>query len=379
MIHKQNKKLLFLLTEDWFFCSHFFERAKAAKLNGYDVVVVCNVTSCDAPIINAGIKLIPIRFNRKSLNPIIELWTLFSIVRVYFKERPNVVHQIAAKPIFYGSIAAFINRTRLIVNAPVGMGYVFSSTSFKARAIRPFLKLAYRFLLNPPRSRVVFENGDDLKYFVDSGAVRNEKAVLIKGAGVQLQDFSVASKSGEPVIALVARMLIDKGVYEYVQAAHLLFEQGIKARFLLIGDPDDSNPASIKLETLQSWHGQNGVEYLGWSDNVSEILNQVHISCLPSYREGLPKSLLEAAAAGLPIVTTDTVGCREVVSDGENGFLVPVKNSEKLAEALKKLILDPILCKKMGEQSRVRIINEFTSEKVIEATLKVYSDGLIET
>lgn len=368
------KKILYLITEDWFFCSHFIERAKAAKIAGYDVTVVCNVASHESVISAADIKIIQVKFKRKSLNPLRELFTLYSIIKIYYKEQPTIVHHVAAKPIFYGTIAALINRTCMIVNAPVGMGYVFSSTNFKATVIRPFLKFAYRFLLNPQRSKVIFENGDDLAYFVNSGAVKKESSVLIKGAGVQLQDFSQVEKSGIPTVTLVARMLIDKGIYEYVKAAHLLFDQGIKARFLLVGDVDESNPASIKLETIQNWDGQRGLEYLGHSENVAQILNETHIACLPSYREGLPKSLLEAAAAGLPIVTTDTVGCREVVNDGDNGFLVPIKNSIKLAEALKILILNPKLCKKMGRRSRERVVHEFTSEKVIDATLKVYSD-----
>jgi glycosyltransferase involved in cell wall biosynthesis len=370
------KKVLYLITEDWFFCSHFIERAKAAKESGYDVYVACNVYSHEKTILDAGLKIIPINFMRKSVNPIRELSTLYSIIKVYLRVKPSIVHHIAAKPIFYGSIAAMITKVKLIVNAPVGMGYVFSSTSFKAITLRPFIKLAYRFLLNPSDSKVVFENGDDLKQFVNSGCVNQNDAVLIRGAGVNLKDFSVVSRQGLPVIVLVARMLRDKGIYEFVQAANSLFDQGVKARFLLVGDPDESNPASIKLFQLQQWHGHKGVEYLGWTDNVSKILEHAHIACLPSYREGLPKSLLESAAACLPIVTTDTVGCREVVIDGYNGLLVPIKDSNRLAEALKKLILNASLCRQMGMRSRVLVFNEFTSEKVIQATLDIYSTKL---
>jgi glycosyltransferase involved in cell wall biosynthesis len=286
-----------------------------------------------------------------------------------------VLHHVAAKAIFYGSLAALMSPHRpAIVNAPVGMGYVFSSKDWLARFLRPCLRLGYRLLLNPRRSRVIFENPDDAGWLVDNGVVRSSDAVVIRGAGVDVRRFRPApAPAGPPVVALVARMLRDKGIYEFVEAAHRLHDAGVNARFVLIGVPDPENPASVPVEQLRSWHGQKGVEWWGFQEDMPSTWRQVHIACLPSsYREGLPKALIEAAACGLPIVTTDAVGCREVVKNGDNGLLVPAGDVPALAKALRILIADEDLRSRMGKRSRARAEGEFTSEQVIAQTLGVY-------
>jgi glycosyltransferase involved in cell wall biosynthesis len=252
---------------------------------------------------------------------------------------------------------------------------VFSSRQLLARLLRPGLRLAYRLLLNPARSRVIFENPDDAAWFTDNGIARPADAVIIRGAGIDVRKFAPApapSPGGPPVVALAARMLRDKGVCEFVDAAHQLHDAGVAARFVLVGDPDPENPASIPAAQLRSWHGRKGVERWGWQEDMASVWRQVHIACLPSWREGLPKALLEAAACGLPIVTTDAVGCREVVKNGDNGLLVPVGDVPALAKALRMLITDAGLRNRMGQQSRTRAEREFSSKRVIAETLGVY-------
>lgn len=366
-------KLLYLITEDWFFCSHFIERAVAAREAGYEVLVVTRERNHGDSIRAAGLRLLPLEFARRSLNPLTELRVVLAILRIYQQERPDIVHHIAAKPILYGALAARLTGVHSIVNAPVGMGFVFSSSDPTARLLRPLLRLGYRWLMNPRGSQVIFENRDDLDSFVKTGSVRRTETVLIRGAGIDLVRFRPkVEPTGLPLVVLVARMLRDKGVAEFVQASRQLHEQGVVGRFALVGDPDPGNPASISLQTLQAWHGHHGVEWWGWRDDVAVVFGGASIACLPSYREGLPKSLLEAAACGLPIVTTDTPGCREVVVDGDNGLLVPVRDSDALAAALKKLLLDTALRQRMGERSRVMAENEFSAERVIRETLAVY-------
>ena len=367
-------KLMYLISEDWFFCSHFFERAVAARDAGYEVVVMARENAHGQKISAAGIRVLPVNFSRRGINPVGELALLLRIYSAYRRERPDVLHHIAAKPLLYGSLAAFfLRRKPAIVNAPVGMGYVFSSREWLARLLRPLLRLGYRLLLNPGRSRVIFENPDDVAYFIENGVVRPSDAVLIRGAGVDVNKFRpVNFPAGPPVVALVGRMLRDKGVYEFVEAAHRLHDAGVAARFVLVGDPDPENPASIPLDRLHSWHEQKGVEWWGWQDNMVSTWHHAHIACLPSYREGLPKALLEAAACGLPIVTTDAVGCREVVRNGDNGLLVPVGDTQALAQALHILIADADLRKRMGKESRARAEREFSSERVVSETLAVY-------
>lgn len=371
---REHPKLLFLLTEDWFFCSHFIERAVAARAIGYEVVVACRENSHGEQIRKMGLKLVPVDFVRRSTNPLTEFGTLRQIFRLYRRERPDIVHQIGAKPILYGSLVARILGIRRIVNASIGMGYVFSSMDSRARRLKPLVSFAYRCLMNPPGSKVIFENGDDLATFVRMGAVQHKDAVLIRGAGIDVDAYQPHGDepTGTPIVMLIARMLRDKGINEFVEAAHLLHEEGTRARFVLVGDPDLENPTSISLDRLQTWNGVQGVEWWGWRGDIAKILAESHIACLPSYREGLPKSLLEAAASGLPIVTTDTVGCREVVRDGENGYLVPVGDARALADALKKLIDNPELRKKMGAAGRARAEAEFASTRVIAETLAVY-------
>src|SRR5258707_5807524 len=367
-------KLMYVISEDWFFYSHFFERALAARDAGYDVVVMTRERAHGQKIRAAGIRVLAVNFSRRSINPVNEFLSLLRIYLAYRRERPDVLHHVAAKAVFYGSLAALLSRRKLaIVNAPVGMGYVFSSRERLARLLRPCLRLGYQLLLNPPRSRVIFENADDAAYFVKNGVVRATDAVVIRGAGIDVRKFQpVNSSGGPPVVALVARMLRDKRVREFVEAAHRLHDAGVVARFVLVGYPDPENPASIPLEQLRSWHGQKGVEWWGWEEDMVWTWHQVHIACLPSYREGLPKALLEAAACGLPIVATDAVGCREVVRDGDNGLLVPIGDVQALAGALRTLIFDASLRRRMGEGSRVRAECEFSSERVIGETLAVY-------
>jgi glycosyltransferase involved in cell wall biosynthesis len=366
-------KVLFFISEDWFFCSHFIERAVAARAAGYEVVVVTRERLHGHVIRDAGLRLIPIEFDRRSTHPWRELVKLRKLLAIYVQERPDIVHHIAAKPIFYGSVLCRLLGIRAVVNAPVGMGYVFSSSDIKARLLRPFIRLAYLLFLNPPGSRVIFENGQDLDSFVKFGAAKAESAVLIRGAGINLSTFSPRKPPADPpVVMLIARMLRDKGVVEFVSAARMLHSNGVSARFVLVGDSDPGNPASISAETLASWHGRDGVECWGWRNDVEAVLRQAHIVCLPSYREGLPKSLLEAAACGLPIVTTDTVGCRDVVNHEINGLLVPVKSIDALAGALLRLIRDPDLRQSMGIQGRQLAEREFSSERIIAETLAVY-------
>lgn len=368
------QKLLFLITEDWFFYSHFLERALAARQAGFDVVIAAREGQDGERIRSAGLRFIPIDFVRRSMNPFVEFATILSIVRLYRRERPTLVHHIGAKPIFYGSLAACMLRGPAIINASVGMGYVFTSRESLARRLKPLMFTAYRYLMNTKRSRVIFENGDDLAAFVRMKLVRREDAILIRGAGVNLDTYRPhAEAAGVPMVVLVARMLKDKGVNEFVQAAHSLYAEGVQARFVLIGDPDPENPSSIPEAILRAWHGSQGVEWWGRRSDVAEVLASAHIACLPSYREGLPKSLLEAAACGLPIVTTDTVGCREVVVHGDNGLLVPVGNALALTDALRTLIADPELRRKMGRRSREHAESEFASERVIAETLAVYT------
>jgi len=401
-------KVLFFIGVDWFFYSHFLDRAIAAKEAGYDVVVLTGLTREDDPLTKYGIKLIGIPFERRSMNPLGLIRNLVDVIRVLKQEKPDIVHQIALKPILIGSIACKLLGIKRVISAVVGLGFAFSSDKRSARIIRRVLSALFRVVLDKHYSQTVFENTDDLHYFVDQGWVKKENAILIRGAGVDIDRFTpvveavnlndlsnepasnpistltqrdtntVASNISyprkPPVVMLLSRMLWDKGIGEFVQAARQLRQKfGDRyARFVLVGDPDDDNRGAISREQLTSWQEEGVIEWWGYQTDVQNTLAQATISCLPSYREGLPKSLLESLAMGLPCVATDVPGCREAVIDGVNGFLVRAKDSDSLARALDRLLRDAVLLIHFGQVSRRMAVEEFSCELVNQQTLELY-------
>jgi len=365
--------LLFVVTEDWYFCSHRLQLAVAAKKAGYNVAVVTQETNHGDEIRQAGLRLIPIKFQRSGRNPFSDFMTIRSLIRIYRTEQPDLIHHVSLKPILYGSIAARFSGISNVINAMTGLGYVFSSENFFARFIRFLISPLLRSIFSARKTMTIFQNWDDLKTLEDRNLVKHEQAIIIRGSGVDPDIYVPGENSTDiPQVILVARMLWDKGVGEFVQAAKLILAKGTSARFILIGDADTENPAAISVEQLKIWQDEKSIEWWGRRSDVPEILQRSTIACLPSYREGMPKFLLEAASAGLPIVTTDVPGCREVVINDENGYLVPPRNSEALADAIEKLLNDKTLRREMGRKGRVLVEREFGIEKIIEETLSLY-------
>ena len=376
---RSRPKLLFFVSVDWFFCSHFMGRALAAKNAGYEVLVLTQVFEHGDQIAQSGLRLIPLELDRRGLNPFSMLKSLAQIFRIYRREHPNLVHHIAIKPILLGTIVARLLGIRNIVNAIVGMGYLSTSDRLSVRLLRPILNLSFRVLLNPAGSRVVFENKDDLLSLVAQGYVRESDAILIRGAGVATSKIQPSGDITElPMVVLVARLLWDKGIGEYVDAARLLQQRGVKARFVIVGGADFGNRGSIDQLTIQAWKKEGLVEFWGFRTDIPQVLSEATIACLPSYREGLPKFLLEAMASSLPCVTTDVPGCREAVRNGDNGLLVPKKDVSALAEAVEYLIGNPVVASKMGARGRERVEQEFSDKLVNESTLSLYQAMLTQ-
>jgi glycosyltransferase involved in cell wall biosynthesis len=364
-------KLLFVVTEDWYFVTHRMPLAVAAQAAGFDVAVATREGKQADVIRSAGIRLIPLALSRDGSSLLSDAMVLW---RLYRREHPDVVHQVALKPIMCGAVAAWLARVPAQVNAVAGLGWMFTSQRRRERLIRPVFRRVLACLLNQQRSLTIVQNSEHEALLERSG-VSSSRLRLIRGAGVDVRSFQPTAPPVGPVcIMLVGRMLWDKGVREFVEAARRLTQSGIRARFILVGSPDLGNPASVPESTLRAWHGKHGVEWWGKRDNMPAVLRAAHIACLPSYGEGLPKSLLEAAASGLPIVTTDVPGCREVVRNGKNGLLVPVRNAHALSVALSKLINDAELRCRMGEQSRLLAETEFGLETVIAQTLAIYRE-----
>jgi glycosyltransferase involved in cell wall biosynthesis len=252
------------------------------------------------------------------------------------------------------------------------MGFVFSSGRWMAQLLRPLVLFAYRAFLDPPGGYVVLENRDDRDWLIRERIVRADRAVLIRGAGVDPDRFFPGEEDKPPMVVMVARLLNDKGVGEFVEAAQKLRQQGHRARFIVVGDADMDNPGCVPPEQIAAWKRRGVVEFWGWRDDVSDIYRRAAIACLPSYREGLPKVLLEAAACGLPIVATDVPGCREIVAGGVNGDLVPPRDADSLAASLDVLLSQPDRRRQFGDQSRRLVMEHFTEDTIAHLTVGLY-------
>jgi len=369
-------KLIIVVNELWFFISHRLPIALAARDAGYEVHIASRLgTIAEIELLaQENLQFHPIGFHRSSLEVFNELKTLWELNKLYREVRPNIVHHITIKPVLYGTLVARCVDGIQILNAISGLGYLFIAQGWKSSIRKRVLLWGYRVLLYNKKVWILFQNPDDRTLFSKYKITYPKHAFIIRGSGVNLQEFVASSiPKGRVKIILVARMLWDKGVGEFVEASIMLKQQGVEADFILVGSVDLGNPKSISVKQLKEWDKLSVIKWLGERADIAQLLTKSHIVVLPSYREGLPKSLLEAAAIGRPIVTTDVPGCREVVKDGENGFLVPIKNSKKLSETIKKLINDPGLLAVMGKKGRLIAEREFSIEQVVDKTLELYS------
>ena len=366
-------RILFFVTEDWYFWSHRLPIARAVRDSGFEVLITTRVNHHKARIEKEGFRLIPISLERRSKSIIKETLSVLEMIRIYRREKPDIVHHVAVKPVLYGSWAAGIAGIPAVVNALAGMGFIFVAQGWKASILRRLVFFAYRSAFSAGNAVGIFQNPEDLRLFVDAGIIKSGKAVLIRGSGVDTSRFiHLPELSGIPTIVLASRMLWDKGVGEFVDAARQLREDGVNCHAVLVGIPDPENPASIPEETLLLWHSEGIVEWWGYREDMPDVFAKANIVVLPSYREGLPKVLIEAASCGRAIVATDVPGCREIVRHNENGLLVSPRDSKALSDALKILIRDSELRAKMGARGREIVEAEFSEEIVVRQTMEVY-------
>ena len=367
-------KILYFITEDWFVCSHWLPLIEGAKNSGYEVVVVTRTSKHANQIIEKGIKVIPFDISRRGSNPFREFATILRLVKIYREEKPDLAHHIAIKPMLYGSFAAHLTRVSNTINWVAGMGWLFVSKNRQAKILKSMVRNMLGLLLRG--TSVIVENEDDRALIADLG-IEDWDIHLIQGAGVNTAlYFPSPEPDSDPLVVLPARMLWDKGVGEFVDAARQLRQRGMKARFILAGEPDTGNPASVPERQLQDWQNEGVVEWWGRRNDMPQVLAQSNIVCLPSYREGLPKALLEAASCARAIVTTNVPGCRDVVRDGDNGLLVEARNAAVLADALEKLMVDSKLRLEMGRRGRERALNEFSEQRIVGRVLEIYGEVL---
>jgi glycosyltransferase involved in cell wall biosynthesis len=364
-------KILLFANTDWYLYNFRLDLAQALRARGDEVVLVSPEGAYVPRLEELGIRWVCFPLSRRGLNPLVEISTIIRLFKLYHREKPDLVHQFTVKCVLYGSFACLLLGIHSVVNSVEGLGYVFTEGEVARQWLRGLVKLIYRLVLRP--TWVIFLNPDDRSFFLKNHLVNPKRIVIIRSSGVNIQKFSPRPElKGIPLVILPARLLWDKGVKEFVAAARLLRTAGLRARFALVGDNDDGNPASVNVHQLQAWEKEGVIEWWGWKEDMEDVYAQASIVCLPSYREGLPKTLIEAAACGRPIVASDVPGSREVVRPGENGLLVPPRDVSSLAEALRTLIGNPDMRYRMGNRSRKIAEEEFSTSLIIPQILSIY-------
>ncbi|WNK20160.1 glycosyltransferase family 4 protein [Halomonas piscis] len=370
-----NKKLLFIVNAPAFFLSHRLPIALAAQEAGYEVHVATAAGEASREILDHGLVHHEVALSRSGQHPGKELATVLRLYRLMRRLRPALVHLVTIKPVLYGGLAARLARVPAVVAAVSGLGTIFMSRGGKASLVRRVVVLLYRLALGHPNLAVIFQNPDDRQTLTSLGAVRETQARMIRGSGIDLKECPwLAEPAGPPVVTMAARLLRDKGVEEFVEAARLLGQRGVPARFWLIGSCDPGNPTSVTPAELEAWQAEGVVELMGYRDDIAQQYSRSHIVCLPSYREGLPKSLVEAAACGRAVVTTDVPGCRDAIEPDISGILVPARDAAALADAIQTLAEDAEKRQAMGRAGRDLAEREFAIERIVGLHLAIYQE-----
>lgn len=371
---KPGQRLLFVVNDPAFFVSHRLALGEHGLTLGLDVAVAAPEGPAREAIERAGIRFVPIPLARGSTDPRKELETLAAIAAVMRRERPTLVHDVTIKPVLYGGLAARMLGVPALVSSVSGLGYTFIAQGARARARRALVVAAYRRALGHRRSRVIFQNEDDRRELVALGCVSPARAVVVRGgSGVDVASYRAEPPpAGTPLVVLPARMLRDKGVVEFVHAARALRAEGVAARFALVGGFHE-NPAALSPAELDALVADGAVEWWGHRSDMPVVLAQASVVCLPSYREGTPRALLEAAAAGRAVVTTDVPGCRDAVVAGETALLARVRSGDDLARQLGTLLRDEPLRARMGRAGRALAEREFDLRRIVQSVFAVYT------
>lgn len=371
------KKIIYVVNVDWFFLSHRLPLAMSMLDKGYEVHLAANITDRYQEVTGLGLIVHPINLHRSRtglfalVREILELFILFRSVK------PDLVHLVTIKPVLLGGLAARMARVPSVLYAVSGLGYNFIAQGVLPRVKRAVILFIYKLVFGHKNCKVIFQNKTDKSVLSKSTNVSSDQSVLIHGSGVDLSLYKPNPPSSNiPVVMMASRLLADKGVREFVDAASLVNKTVKRARFVLVGDIDPHNPASIAQEELNHWSNDSIVELWGFRTDMEKILVQANIVVLPSYREGFPKILIEAAAAGRAIVTTDVPGCRDAIENGVTGLLVNVRDYKDLANKIIKLLDDIDLCVEMGLAGRNRAEKMFDLNVVIDAHVNTYENLL---
>jgi glycosyltransferase involved in cell wall biosynthesis len=372
-------RLLFVVNVDWFFLSHRLPIALAARDAGFDVHVATELTGEASAIQSHGFTLHPISINRSSVGPlslVILLWTLWRLMR---QVNPEIVHLVTIKPVLLGGLAARFVGIKRVIAAISGLGFVFTARGVRAAVRRWLVAFLYRGALARSGVFVILQNDDDQTLLQTYAGISASQVVRIRGSGVDLSDWSPHPLPvGVPIVLMASRLLVDKGVREFIDAARAL-RGVIEARFVLVGDVDSGNPTSVRRDYLLSYVDSGVIEWWGKRDDMQHVLAASHVVVLPSYREGLPKVLIEAAAVGRAVVTTDVPGCRDAIIDGCTGLLVAPRDAVALATAIRSLVNDPQQLHAFGVAGRELAEKAFDVRDVISTHLQLYREEILNS
>ena len=371
-------RILFIISEDWYFYSHRLYLAKIAIKLGYQVALLSHFTHHRSQIVAEGIETIDWPLNRSSKKVFQEIKAIKRIVSSLRQFQPTIIHAVAMKPVIYSAIACAISGLNKRIFALAGLGFVFTSKKRSAKVFRSLMEFAFKLLFKGNNTRLILQNTEDQSTLLSANVIDKNHIRLIRGAGVDTSLFNLKPMPKDmPIISLPSRMIWAKGIQDFIDCAKVINKEEKIARFVLVGNPDDQNPDAIPLEQLKSWHSMGIIEWWGHQSDMPKVFHQSTIVCLPtSYGEGLPKSLLEAASCGRPIVAYDVPGCREIVKDGYNGYLVQPKSIDGLVEAIILLINNYKLCVQMGKNGRKLVEKHFTQEKIARETIAVWEEVL---
>lgn len=381
----RKSKILLVANTGWYLYNFRLPLARRLREEGFDPVLVSPDDTYVGRLRAEGFSCLPLRhLSRRGMNPFLELLALWELLWLYRRQRPRAVHHFTIKCVLYGTIAAKLAGVRSVVNAVTGLGHIFLGRRLVTRLIRPPVRWLYRRVLRARRAQVVFQNPDDLNAFVEAGLVAPEKTTIIRSSGVDVGRFSPRPSLPElpaseiPVVLFVGRLLQEKGIHDFVEAARIV-KSNRSVCFQVAGDLDAGNPSSLSRSVLEQWRREGAVDLLGHVERIDDVIALADIVALPSYREGTPRVLLEAAAMGKPLVATDVPGCREAVAHEVNGLLVPVRDPAALARAITQLLDSPDKASQMGREGRKLVEREFCSKSVVEQTLGVYTNLGITT
>lgn len=371
------KKLLFFVNVDWFFISHRLAIAKKALKEGYEVTIACRFTEHKAELSALGFNVVDIPFSRSGGGAKAEINTIKAIKQVIDDVEPSLIHAITIKPVLYTGLALkTLKKDIPFIAAISGLGYVFTANTFRAKVTKFIASAFYKVALSQKLKTVIFQNTSDEAILTRVAKLKGTDKVLIKGSGADLSVYNFKPENLEQAltVAMACRLLKEKGVYQYIEAAKVVKASHPDVEFLLVGTPDLENPNSVKQTEIDSWVKEGVINYLGHRNDIPDVFSISSIVCLPSfYGEGVPKVLIEAAACGRAIVTTDNPGCRDAVIEGKTGLTVPVRDSKKLAEALTQLIENTELRLSMGLKARKFAEQEFDVNSVVDKHLEIYS------